>query len=34
MIEVCNGWDVFKFGAACFCFGIVFSLCMNGIFGK
>lgn len=35
MIEACtDGWDIVRFGVACFCFGIVFSMCMNGIFGK
>lgn len=34
MVEICNGLDLLRFGAACFCFGIVFSMCMHGIFGK
>lgn len=34
MNEVCTGWDLIRFGAACFCFGIIFSMCMHGIFGK
>lgn len=35
MVETCiDGWDVFRLGFACFCFGIVFSMCIDGLFGK
>ncbi|AND76166.1 hypothetical protein MX01_221 [Escherichia phage MX01] len=35
MIESCiDGSDVILFGFTCFCFGIVLSMCINGIFGK
>lgn len=34
MVEVCTGWDLIRFAAACFGFGVAFTVCGYGIFGK
>lgn len=34
MIECSLGWDVIRVAIAFFCFGIAFSMCIDGLFGK